>query len=198
MAAWDSLLENVLTEKQDRVCVFNGASVTTIRKQYEQVYLYLGKTWTKEKEQRNQEEASEDEEPDMDNQCATKQLIKQGILDLYEEYIQHKEQLESEKQEEEEQGAHGKMAAIHIREATLGRLHLKSRKTVVKEKSTSSSSSVCNKGTADATADATTEVGDNTSGCSNYDIIDGVVQESPLISTKKGPSPTNVPLSSSS
>ena len=32
MAAWDSLLENVLTEKQDGVCVFNGVSVTTIRK----------------------------------------------------------------------------------------------------------------------------------------------------------------------
>ena len=53
MAAWDSLLENVLTEKQDGVCVFDGVSVTTICKQYEQVYLYLGKTWTKEKEQHN-------------------------------------------------------------------------------------------------------------------------------------------------
>ena len=48
------------------------------------------------------------------------------------------------------------------------------------------------------TADATAEAGDNTSGCSNYDIVDGVVQESPLISTKKGPSPTKIPLSSSS
>ena len=56
----------------------------------------------------------------MDNQCTTKQFIKQGILDLYEEYIQHEEQLESEKQEEEEQDAHGKMAAICIREAALG------------------------------------------------------------------------------
>ena len=93
--------------------------------------------------------------------------------------------MESAKQEEEEQDAHGKMVAIHIREAALGRLRLKSHKMVVKEQSTSSSSSVCNKGTADATADATAEVGDNTSGCSNYDIIDGVVQESPLISTKK-------------
>ena len=56
--------------------------------------------------------------------------------------------------------------------------------------------SVCNEGTADATADTTAEAGDNTSGCSNYDIIDGVVQESPLIQNKKVPSPTNIPSSS--
>ena len=192
MAAWDSLLENLLTEKREGVCVFDGASVTTIHKQ---VYLHLGKTWTQEKEQCNQEEASEDEEPDTDNQCTPKQLIKQGIMDLYEEYIQHEEQSESEKQEEEQQDAHGKMGAIHLREATLGRLRLKSRKMSYKEQSTSSSSSVCNEGTADATADAT-EVVDNTSGCSIYDIVDGVVQELPLIRTKKGPSPTNIPLSS--
>ena len=172
MAAWDSLLENLLTEKREGVCVFDGASVTTICKQYEQVYLHLGKTWTQEKEQCNLEEASEDEEPDRDNQCTTKQLIKQDIMDLYEEYIQHEEQLESEKQEEEQQDAHGKMAAIHIREAALGRLRLKSRKTSYKEQSTSSSSSVCNEGTSDATAEAV----DNTSGCSIYDIVDGVVQ----------------------
>ena len=117
-------------------------------------------------------------------------------MDSYEEYIQHEEQLESEQQEEEQQDAHGKMVAIRIREATLGRLRLKSHKTSYKEQSTSLSSSGCNEGTADATADATAEAGDNTSGCSNYDIIDGVVQESPLIRTKKGPSPTNIPLSS--
>ena len=143
MAAWDSLLENLLTEKREAVCVLDGASATTICKQYEQVYLHLGKTWTQEKEQHNQEEASEDEEPNTDNQCTPKQLIKQGIMDLYEEYIQHEEQLESEKQEEEQQDAHGKMAAIHIREAKLGRLRLKSRKTSYKEQSTSSSSCVC-------------------------------------------------------
>ena len=83
-------------------------------------------------------------------------------MDLYEEYIQHKEQLESEKQEEEQQDAHGKMGAIHIREATLGQLRMKSHKTSYKEQSTSSSSSVCNKGTTDATAEAV----DSTSGCS--------------------------------
>ena len=122
MSAWDSLLENLLSEKRDGACVFEGASVVTIRKRYEQVYLHLGKTWTQEKEQRNQEEASEDEEPDMDTQCTMKQLIKQGIMDLYEESIQHEEELESEKQEEKQQDAHGKIVAIHIREAALGRL----------------------------------------------------------------------------
>ena len=117
-------------------------------------------------------------------------------MDLYEESIQHEEELESEKQEEKQQDTHGKMAAIHIREAALGRLRQKSRKTSYKEQSTSSSSSVCNEATADATENAAAEAGDNTSGCSNYDISDGVIQESPLIQTKKGPSPTNLPLSS--
>ena len=149
-----------------------------------------------EKEQCNQEEASEDEELDTDTQRTTKQLIKQGNMDLYEEFIQHEEELESEKQEEKQQDAHGKMAAIHIREAALGRQRLKSHKTSYKEQSTSSSSCVCNELTADATENATAEAGDNTSGCSNYDIIDGAVYESPLIQNKKGPSPTNIALSS--
>ena len=185
MSAWDSLLENLLTEKREGACVFEGVSVVTICKRYKQVYFHLGKTWTQEKEQRNQEEASEDEEPDTDTQRTTKQLIKQGILDLYEVFIQHEEELESEKQEEKQQDAHGKMAAIRIREAALGRLRLKSHKMSYKEQSTSSSSSVCNELTADATENATAEAGDNTSGCSNYDIVDGAVQKSPLIWNKK-------------
>ena len=32
MSAWDSLLETLLTEKRDRACVFEGASVVTIHK----------------------------------------------------------------------------------------------------------------------------------------------------------------------
>ena len=194
-AAWDSLLENLLTEKREGVCVFDGVSVVTLRKQYEQVYLHLGKTWTQEKEKRNQEEASEDEEPETDNQCTTKQLIKQGILDLYKEFLQHEDHLESEKQEEKQQDAHGKMAAIRIREAALGQLRLNSRKTSHKEQSTSSSSSVCNEARTDVTTDATTQAADNTSGCSNYDIHHGVAHESPLIGMKRGPSPTSLPSS---
>ena len=194
-AAWDSLLENLLTEKREGVCVFDGASVVTLHKRYKQVYLHLGKTWTQEKEKRNQEEASEDEEPDTDNQRTTKQLIKQGIVDLYKEFIQHEDQLESGKQEEKQQYAHGKMAAIRIREAALGQLRLNSHKTSYKEQSTSSSSSVCNEGRTDATTDATTQAADNTSKCSNYDIHDGVVHESPLIRMKRGPSPMSIPSS---
>ena len=193
-AAWDSLLENLVTEKREGVCVFDGASVVTLRKQYEQVYLHLGKTWTQEKEKRNQEEASEDEEPETDNQRTLKQLIKQGILDLYEEFLQHEDQLESEKQEEKQQDAHGKMAAICIREAALGRLRLNSRKTSYKEQSTSSSSSVCNEARADVATDATTLAADNTSGCSNNDINDDVAHESPLI-RMRDPSPTSLPSS---
>ena len=193
MSAWDSLLEKLLTEKRDGACVFEGVSVITICKQYEQVYLYLGKIWTEDKEKRNQEEASEDEELDTDTQRTTKQLIKQGIMDLYEESIQHEEELESEKQEEKQQDAHGKMAAIHIREAALGRLRQKNRKTSYKEQSTSSSSTVDNEATADATENAAAEAGDNTSGCSNNDISVGIIQESPLIRNKKGPTPTQLP-----
>ena len=118
-AAWDSLLDNLLTEKREGVCVFDGASVVTLCKHYEQVYLHLGKTWTQEKEKRNQEEASEDEESETDNQRTTKQLIKQGVLDLYEEFLQHEDQLESEKQEEKQQDAHGKW-----RQSVSGRPHL--------------------------------------------------------------------------
>ena len=116
-------------------------------------------------------------------------------MDLYEESIQHKEELKCEKQKGKQQYAHGKMAVIHIREAALGRLRQKSRKTTYKEQSTSSSSSVCNEATADATETSAAEAGNNTSGYSNYDIIDGVIQELPLIWNKKGPSPTNIPLS---
>ena len=194
-AAWDSLLDNLLTEKREGVCVFDGASVVTLRKRYEQVYLHLGKTWTQEKEKRNQEEASEDEEPETDNQRTTKQLIKQGILDLYEEFLQHEEQLESEKQEEKQQDAHGKMAAICIREAALGQLRGNSRKTSYKEQSTSSSSSVCNKARADVATDATTLAADNTSGGSNNELDDDGAHESPLIRMKRGPSPTSLPSS---
>ena len=183
------------TEKREGVCVFDGASVVTLRKCYEQVYLHLGKTWTQEKEKRNQEEASEDEEPETDNQRTTKQLIKQGILDLYEEFLQHEEQLESEKQEEKQQDAHGKMAAIRIREAALGRLRGNSRKTSYKEQSTSSSSSVCNEARADVATDATTLAADNTSGGSNNELDDDSAHESPLIRMKRGPSPTSLPSS---
>ena len=194
-AAWDSLIDNLLTEKREGVCVFDGASVVTLRKHYEQVYLHLGKTWTQEKEKRNQEEASEDEEPETDNQRTMKQLIKQGILDLYEEFLQHEDQLESEKQEEKQQDAHGKMAAIRISEAALGRLRGNSRKTSYKEQSTSSSSSVCNEARADVATDATTLAADNTSGCSNNEVDDNVVHESPLIRMKRGPSPMSLPSS---
>ena len=72
-------IRELFTEKREGACVFEGASVVTILKQYEQVYLHLGNTLMQEKEQRNQEEASEDEVSDTDNQCTTKQLIKQGF-----------------------------------------------------------------------------------------------------------------------
>ena len=117
-------------------------------------------------------------------------------MNLNEEFIQHKEDLDSGKQVEKQQDAHGKMVAICIRDTALGRLRMKSCKRSYKEQSTSSSSSVCNKLKADATEYATAEAGDNTSGCSNYDIVDGAVLESSLIKNKKCNSPMNITSSS--
>ena len=76
-------------EKIDGTFMFAGINVMTIRNRYQNVYLVLGDKWRKEWEQRNVEEASEDEEPENQDERTTKQLIKQGIEDLYEDHIQH-------------------------------------------------------------------------------------------------------------
>ena len=122
--AWDGLMQKLLTEKHDRAKLFSGANVQTLRKRYQQVYLHLGQVWTKAREKRNQEEASEDEEVDSDQLCSTKQCIKQGIEALYEESMIHEEELAAQKTMQQENEENGKLAAIQIREAAFGKLIL--------------------------------------------------------------------------
>ena len=75
------------------------------------MYLVLGDKWRKVREQRNVKEASEDEEPDNNNEQTTKQLIKQGIEELYEDHIQHEEEVQEQKTNDQEKEEQGKMAA---------------------------------------------------------------------------------------
>ena len=121
-AAWKKVLDGLLLEKIDSNFMFAGINVMTIRNRYQNVYLVLGDKWWKEREQRNVEEASEDEEPENRNERMTKQLIKQGIEDLYEDHIQHEEEVQEQKTNDKEKEEKGKIAATRIKEAALGRL----------------------------------------------------------------------------
>ena len=89
--AWDGLMQKLLMEKHDGAKLLSGANVHTLRKRYQQVYLHLGQVWTKARENRNQEEASKDEEVDSDQLRSTKQCINQGIEALYEESVIHED-----------------------------------------------------------------------------------------------------------
>ena len=90
-------MNGILLEKWEGSCIFVGINVSTIRNRYQNVYLVLGDKWRKEREQQNVEEASEDEEPDNNNEQTTKQLIKQGIEELYENDVQHEEEVQEQK-----------------------------------------------------------------------------------------------------
>ena len=76
-----SLLAN---QQHEFANVFDGATMTAIRCRYEG-YINLAKRWTSERDKHNQEEKSEDEEPDTELSRTRKQMIKQGIMDIYED-----------------------------------------------------------------------------------------------------------------
>ena len=95
--SWNGLTTKLLSDKHDGTHIFAGANVQTLRKRYQQVYLHLGQIWTKDREKRNQEEASEDDEMDSDQLRTTKQRIKQGIEALYEESVIHEEEVLAQK-----------------------------------------------------------------------------------------------------
>ena len=59
---------------------------------------------------------------DSDQLRSTKQRIKQGIEALYEEPVIHEEELAAQKTMQQENEENGKLAAIQIREAALGKL----------------------------------------------------------------------------
>ena len=91
--AWKKVLDGILLEKIYGNFIFAGINIMTIHNRYQNVYLVLSDKWWKEWEQCNVEEASEDKEPENLNERTTKQLIKQGIEDLYEDHIQHEEEV---------------------------------------------------------------------------------------------------------
>ena len=121
-AAWKKVLDGILLVKIDGNFIFVGINIMAIRNRYQNVYLVLGDKRRKEREQRNVEEASEDEELENQNKRTTKQLIKQGIDDLYEDHIQHGEEVQEQKTNDKEKEEKGKTAASRIKEAALGRL----------------------------------------------------------------------------
>ena len=168
-AAWKKVLDGLLLEKIDGNFMFAGINIMTIRNRYQNVYLVLGDKWQKEREQRNVEEASEDEEPENRNKRTTKQLIKQGIEDLYEDHIQHEEEVQEQKTNDKEKEKKGKIAATCIKEAALGHLQRrqstqkvasqrqtrsKSKKGPPKMKEKSGSSSSTNSGDGNSTSPA--------------------------------------------
>ena len=103
------MLDGLLLEKIDSNFMFAGINVMTIRNRYQNVYLVLGDKWRKEQEHCYVEEASEDEEPENQNERTTKQLIKQGIEDLYENHIQHEEEVQEQKTNDKEKRRKGRL-----------------------------------------------------------------------------------------
>ena len=111
-----SLLAN---QQHEFANVFNGATMITIQHRYEG-YINLAKRWTSERDKHNQEEKSEDEEPNAESLRIRKQMIKQGIMDIY-EYVQlFEEEIKNGKRANEEKEAMEKAAAEEIRLAAVG------------------------------------------------------------------------------
>ena len=77
-------------------------------------YLILARRWTLEREKHSQEEKSEDEECDAPSSRTTKQMIKHGILDIYEDVQLFKEEIKHGKRVNEEKEDKGKAAADKI------------------------------------------------------------------------------------
>ena len=114
-----SLLGN---QQHELANVFDGATMITIRRRYKG-YLNLAKTWTSERDKHNQEEKSEDEEPDSESSRTRKQMIKQGIMDIYEDVLLFEEEIKSGKRANEEKEALEKVVAEEICQAAIGTYH---------------------------------------------------------------------------
>ena len=110
-----SLLGN---QQHELANVFDGATMITIRRRYEG-YLNLAKTWTSERDKHNQEEKSEDKEPDSELSRTRKQMIKQGIMDIYEDFLLFEEEIKNGKRANEEKEALEKAVAEEIRQAAI-------------------------------------------------------------------------------
>ena len=99
--------------------IFEGASLITIQHMYEG-YINLAKRWTSERDKHNQEEKSEDEEADSLSSRTRKQMIKQGILDIYNNVQLFEEEIKNGKRANEEKEAMEKAAAEEICQAAIG------------------------------------------------------------------------------
>ena len=79
----------------------------------------MAKRWTSKRDKHNQEEKSEDEEPDPVSSRTQKQMIKQGILDMYEDVQLFEEEIKNGKRANEEKEAMEKAAAEEIHLAAI-------------------------------------------------------------------------------
>ena len=120
--SWESVMLLLGNQQHELTNVFDGATMITIRRRYEG-YLNLAKTWTSEREKHNQEEKSEDEEPDSESSRTRKQMIKQGIMDIYEDVLLFEEEIKNGKRANEEKEALEKAAAEEIHQAAIGSYH---------------------------------------------------------------------------
>ena len=73
----------------------------------------MAKRWTSERD-KHQEEKSEDEEPDAESSRTRKQMIEQGILDIYEDVQLFEEEIKNGKKANEKKEAMEKAAAEEI------------------------------------------------------------------------------------
>ena len=79
----------------------------------------MARRWTSEREKHNQEEKSEDEEHDAPSSWTMKQMIKHGILDIYEDVQLFKEEIKNCKRVNEEKEAMKKAAADEMHQAAV-------------------------------------------------------------------------------
>ena len=117
--SWESVMLLLANQQHEFSNVFDGATMITIRRRYEG-YIDLAKMWTSERDKHNQEEKSEDEEPDAESSRTRKQMIEQGIMDIYEDVLLFEEEIKNGKRANEEKEAMEKAAAEELRQAAIG------------------------------------------------------------------------------
>ena len=102
--SWESVMLLLANQQHEFANLFEGATMITIQRRYEG-YINLAKRWTSERDKHNQEEKSEDEEPDAVSSRTRKQMIKQGIMDIYEDVQLFEEEIKNGKRANEEKEA---------------------------------------------------------------------------------------------
>ena len=117
--SWESVMSLLANQQHELSNVFDGATMITIWHRYKG-YINLAKMWTSERDKHNQEEKSKDEEPDAESSRTRKQMIKQGIMDIYEDVQLFEEEIKNGKRANEEKGAMEKAAAEEIHQAAIG------------------------------------------------------------------------------